>query len=89
MAPQQKRGALGCVNMSERMSMRVRLFRSAVLGILGAGAALVLMLSVDFFKRPYATNSLLMPAALIGGVIGAALGFFRTDPELLNLFRKR
>jgi len=74
--------------MSDRMSIGVRLFRSAIVGVLGAGVALVLMLSIDFFKRPYAANSFLLPAALIGGAVGAALGFFRSDAELLDLFRK-
>jgi len=75
--------------MSERMSIGVRLFRSAVVAILGAGAGLILMLSIDFWKRPFASDSLLIPAGLIGGAFGAALGFFLTDTQLLDLFRKR
>jgi hypothetical protein len=62
--------------------------RAAILAIPGAGASLVFMLSIDIWKRPYASNSLLIPAALIGGLVGGIVGFFYSDRELLDIFRK-
>jgi ABC-type proline/glycine betaine transport system permease subunit len=74
--------------MNGKLSIGNRLLRSAVFAILGSGAGLVLMLSIDFWKRPYAANSLLLPAAVIGAAVGATLGFFLTDADWLDLFRK-
>jgi tryptophan-rich sensory protein len=74
--------------MHGNVSVGVRIFRTAVVAILGAGAALVLMLSIDFWKRPYAADSLLVPAALIGGAIGGVLGFLLTDSDWLAMIRK-
>jgi ABC-type proline/glycine betaine transport system permease subunit len=74
--------------MRGNLSIGDRAFRAAVVAILGAGAAFVLMLSVDFWRRPYEASSLLLPAALIGGVVGGILGFVLTDADWVDLFRK-
>jgi hypothetical protein len=75
--------------MSKNLSIGDRVLRSAVVGALGAVAGFVLMLSIDFWKRSYASDTFLLPATLIGGGLGAVLGFFLSDSDWLDLFRKR
>jgi hypothetical protein len=75
--------------MGDDLSVAVRLFRAAVVAILGAGAAFVSMLYIDIWKRPGAADSLLLPAALLGGVVGGILGFLLTDSDWLAMLRKR
>jgi len=74
--------------MNGKLTLGSRLFRSAVVAILGGGAGLILMLSIDFWKRPYATDSLLLPATLVGAAVGATLGFFLSDADWLEFSRK-
>jgi hypothetical protein len=64
--------------MSKDLTIRHRLFRSIVVALTGAAAGYVLMLSLDL-RRPYGADSFLLEAALIGGAIGAVLGFVLSD----------
>jgi len=56
--------------------------------VLGAAAGLLLMLSIDW-KRPFAEHSYLLDATLLGGGIGAVLGFILTDSRWIQLLRRR
>jgi hypothetical protein len=70
------------------MTIRDRIFRSAVVAVVGALAGLVLTFSLDL-RRPFAADGFLLEAALIGGGVGAILGFIFSDSDWLNLIRKR
>lgn len=59
------------------------------MAVVGAAAGFVFMLSIDFWKRPYTGDSFLLESALLGGCVGAILGFVLTDSQWLELLRKR
>jgi len=57
------------------------------MALVGAPAGFVLMLRFDIWKRPYADESYLLEAALIGACVGAVLGFVLTDSQWLRWLR--
>jgi hypothetical protein len=75
--------------MSQDLTIRDRVSRSAIVAVVGAMAGLILMLSIDFWKRPYAADSFLLEAALLGAGVGAVMGFFFTDSDWLGVLRRR
>lgn len=54
----------------------------------GAAAGWILMLGFDM-KRPSASESFLLEAALSGATVGAILGFVLSDHHWRGLIRKR
>jgi hypothetical protein len=71
------------------LTIRDRLFRSAVVALFGAGAGFVLMLQCDVWKRAFAERSYLLEATLLGATIGAVLGFVVTDSQWIDWLRRR
>ena len=60
------------------MSPKDRLIRGAIGAVLGAGAGLLVILSFDTWKRPFAQSSYILPAVLLGAVLGSFLAFRRS-----------
>ena len=56
-------------------TFRDRLFRGAVLAVVGAVLGLIVILSIDI--RRYCGPSYILPVALCGAFIGGVAGFFR------------
>jgi hypothetical protein len=62
-----------------KLRLQDRLVRTAIGALIGGGAAFLIMLRFDLFGlwRMHARASLLLPATLVGAVIGGFLAFRR------------